>query len=112
MVKKSSWQLQLPIPLRQFGNRKELRLCSDKSGSSLVLCNGFVLGVKPPDILTTDSWISPNTITRTRANGKASSEGMSLNMSTPSSSLKFENHSVLKIIQYYLPVITAVWKES
>lgn len=47
-----------------------------------------------PDIFTTNSWVSPNAVTRSRSNGKASPVGMNLNMSTPSSSIKFENHSI------------------
>lgn len=44
-----------------------------------------------PDILTENSWISPNVTTRSRSNGKASPEGMNLDESKPSSSGKVVN---------------------
>lgn len=45
-----------------------------------------------PDIFTENSWVSPNSVTRSRSNGKASPEGMALDANKPSSSSKFENH--------------------
>ncbi|KAA8540986.1 hypothetical protein F0562_024876 [Nyssa sinensis] len=47
-----------------------------------------------PDIFTTNSWVSPNATTRSRSNAKASLEGMGLNTSTPSSSVKIGNHQI------------------
>ncbi|XP_062116657.1 protein NEN1-like [Humulus lupulus] len=49
-----------------------------------------------PDIFTTNSWISPNAITRSRtSNGKSSPEGTSLNDNVPSASLNNGNRSTL-----------------
>ncbi|CAL5327097.1 unnamed protein product [Camellia sinensis] len=45
-----------------------------------------------PDIFTANSWVSPNAMTRSRSNGKASPDGMVMNTHTSSSSAKIENH--------------------
>lgn len=41
-----------------------------------------------PDVLTNNSWVSPNASIRSRANGNTNSEGMGLSIDTPSSSVK------------------------
>ncbi|KAL3640552.1 hypothetical protein CASFOL_015520 [Castilleja foliolosa] len=48
-----------------------------------------------PDILTENSWVSPNATTRSRRYGKGSIEKTAHNESTPSSSVNIENHSKL-----------------
>ncbi|PSR89674.1 hypothetical protein CEY00_Acc29880 [Actinidia chinensis var. chinensis] len=44
-----------------------------------------------PNIFTTNSWVSPNAITRSRSNGKASPEGMATNPNASLSSAKIKN---------------------
>uniref|UniRef100_A0A0V0IBE7 Uncharacterized protein n=1 Tax=Solanum chacoense TaxID=4108 RepID=A0A0V0IBE7_SOLCH len=41
-----------------------------------------------PDILTNNSWVSPNAAVRSRANGNTNLEGMGLSIDTPSPSVK------------------------
>lgn len=47
-----------------------------------------------PDVLTANSWVSPNAITRSRGNRKASPEGTGPNNSTPSSSSLIKDHLI------------------
>ncbi|KAL1373263.1 hypothetical protein AAHE18_01G261900 [Arachis hypogaea] len=56
-----------------------------------------------PDILTANSWISPNAITRSRSNGKSPLDGSSTNMnkdfvmSSSATETKEENHPILSL---------------
>ncbi|CAL5444925.1 hypothetical protein CsSME_00053664 [Camellia sinensis var. sinensis] len=48
-----------------------------------------------PDILAENSWVYPNTTTRSHSNEKASPDGMVMNMNTSSASAQIENHQRL-----------------
>ncbi|XP_077249839.1 protein NEN1-like isoform X2 [Tasmannia lanceolata] len=50
-----------------------------------------------PDILTANSWISPNATTRSRSNGKTSLEGTSRDPNSPSALLRFADHQMTSL---------------